>query len=121
MKKERREVITMTDNGIVTISGETRMNIGDIADLFGIYYQTAKRHIRAIEKSGIVRSDDSVGCVVDGRNIYPEYYGLNMIITLAFRIQSKNAQMFREWLCNKAVRKEIPEMPVIYVQNYMLN
>jgi hypothetical protein len=30
------------------------MNITEIADLFGIYYQTAKRYIRAIEKSGVV-------------------------------------------------------------------
>ncbi|WP_255493285.1 hypothetical protein [Dysgonomonas sp. HDW5B] len=111
MKKERRQVITMTDNGIVTIPNKVRMSIGEIADLFGIYYREAKRHIRAIEKSGIVWGDDSMGCIVEGRNIYSEYYGLEMIMALAFRIQSKNAEVFREWLCKKAARKEIPEIP----------
>jgi hypothetical protein len=62
-----------------------------------------------------------MGCIIDGRNIYPECYGLEMIIALAFRVQSRNAQMFREWLCNKAARKEVPEMPVMPIQNYMLN
>lgn len=121
MNKEKRGVITMTDNGIVSVPGETKMSVSEITDLFGIYCGTAKKHICAIEKSGIARGDDSMGCVVEERNIYPEYYGLKMIIALAFRIQSKNAQMFREWLCNKAVRKEIPEMPIMPVQNYMLN
>lgn len=121
MKKEERNLITIKDNGMVTIPNNVRMSIEEITDLFGIYYSTAKRHIRAIEKSGIAQGDDSMGGTVEGRNIYPDYYGLNMIISLAFRIQSQNAQMFREWLCNKAVRKEIPKMPVMPVQNYMLN
>lgn len=121
MKEERREVITITINGIVTVPNNVRMSIAEIADLFGIYYQTAKRHIRASERSGIVRGDDSMGCVVEERNIYPEYYGLEMVIALAFRIQSRNATVFRGWLCKKAAKKEIPEMPVMSIQNYMLN
>lgn len=111
----------MTVNGIVTVPKKVRMSIGEIADLFGIYHRTAKRYIRTIEKSGIVWGDDSMDCVVEVRNIYPEYYGLEMIIALAFRVQSRNAQIFRGWLCKKAARKEIPEMPVISIQNYMLN
>lgn len=121
MKEEKREVITMTENGIVAVPGDVKMSITEIADLFGIYYQTAKKLIRDIEKSGIIRGDDSMGCVVEGRNVHPEYYGLEMIISLAFRIKSKNAEIFREWLCGKAARKEIPEMPVMSIQNYMLN
>ncbi|MFT4169414.1 MAG: hypothetical protein QM653_09890 [Dysgonomonas sp.] len=121
MKEGERGVITMTENGIVAVPDKIRMSITEIAGLFDLYYREAKRHIRTIEKSGIVRSDDSTGGTVEGRNIYPEYYGLEIIIALAFRIQSRNAEVFREWLCGKAIRKEIPEMPVIPIQNYMLN
>lgn len=121
MKKEKRGIITITDNGIITVPNKVRMNIGEIANLLGIYYRTAKRHIRTIEKSGIAEGDYAMGCTADGQKVYPEYYGLDMIIALAFRIQSKNAQIFRGWLCNKATRKEIQEMQVVSVQNYMLN
>lgn len=121
MNKEKREVIAMTDNGIVTVPNNVRISITEIADLFGIYCGTAKKHIRTIEKSGIVEGDYAMGSTTDGRKVYPEYYGLEMVIALAFRIQSKNATLFREWLCGKAVRKEIPEMPIISIQNYMLN
>lgn len=121
MKKGKREIITMTDNEIVTAPGETKMSIGEIAGFFGIYYRTAKQHIRAIEKSGIAEGDYTMNCIADGQKVHPEYYGLDMVIALAFRIQSKNATLFREWLCNKATRKEILEMQVVLVQNYMLN
>jgi len=121
MKTERREIVTMTDNGIVTVPNKVRMSIGEIADLFGIYYREVKRHIRVIEKSGIVEGDYRMSCICEGSKIHPEYYGVDMVIALAFRIQSKNATLFREWLCNKATRKEILEMQVVSVQNYMLN
>lgn len=121
MKKEIREVITMTGNGIITVPNKVRMSIGEIADLFGIYYREAKRHIRAIEKAGIAEGDYTMSCIADGLKVYPEYYGLDMVIALTFRIQSRNAQMFIEWLCKKAIRKEISEMQVVSVQNYLLN
>lgn len=121
MKEEKREVIIMTDNGTVTVSGHVRMSVSEVADLFGIYYWTAKRHIRAIEKAGIAEGDYTMSCIADGLKVYPEYYGLEMIIALAFRIQSRNAEIFRKWLWGKAVRIEIPEMQVVPVQNYMLN
>lgn len=101
MKKEIREVITMTDNGMVTIPNNIRMSIGEIADLFGIYYSTAKRYIRAIEKSGIARGDISMDCTVEGQKVYPEYYGLDMVIALAFQIQSPEAIIFRKYLVKK--------------------
>ena len=96
MKKGRREIITMTDNGIVTVPGHVRMSVYEIADLFDIYYRTAIRYIRAIEKAGIAKGDYVMGCTADGLKVYPEYYGLEMIIALAFRIQSRNAEVFRK-------------------------
>nr|WP_297169252.1 hypothetical protein [uncultured Dysgonomonas sp.] len=121
MKEGKRGVIRITDNGIVAVQGETKMTIVEIADLLGIYYREAKRHIRAIEKSGVAGGDYTMSCTADGQKIYPDYYGLKMVLAVAFRIQSKNAEIFREWLCGKAIRKGIPEMQIISIQNYMLN
>lgn len=92
----KRSKIAITDNGKVIVPSDVRMNISEIADLFGIFHQTVKRHIRAIEKQcstersvvklGIATGDDTLGCSVEGMNIYPDYYGLEMIITIAFRV-----------------------------------
>jgi len=102
MKKERN-IITICDTGVVTVPREVRMTTGEIAGLFDIYYYTAKRHIRTIEKCAVASGDYTMSCTVNEMQIYPDYYGLEMIIAVAFRVQSKNAELFRKWLMRKAV------------------
>ena len=121
----------MTDNGTVIVPGETKMSIQEIADLFGIYYHTAKKHIRAIEKqrstkrsvvkSGVAGEDYSGSCTCEDSKIYPDYYGLEMVIAVAFQVQSANAEVFRKWIYRRVVRTEIPKMLMLPIQNSMLN
>ncbi|MDY9917468.1 MULTISPECIES: hypothetical protein [Proteiniphilum] len=115
------QIITITDNGTVIVPGETKMSISEIADLFGIYYLTAKRHIRAIEKAGIARGDDSKGGSVEGLNVYPDYYGLEMVIAIAFRVRSANADIFRKWLVHRITRHGLSQTIFLSLQNLMLN
>lgn len=121
--KNRRIIIS--DDGTVIVPDEVRMNMGEIADLFGIYYRTAKQHIRSIEKSGIATDDDTIGGSVERMNIYPDYYGLEMIIAIAFRVQSPKAAVFRKWIQEKVVsgigRKSIRLIEDWRNQNFSLN
>ena len=121
---ENRKII-LSDNETVIVPGETKMSISEIADLFGIFHQTAKRHIRAIEKLGITTGDDTIGCSIEGMNVYPDYYGLEMIIAVAFRVQSPKAAVFRKWIQEKVVsgieRKSIRLIEDWRDQNFFLN
>lgn len=114
-------VITISDNGAVTIPSETKMSISEIADLFDIYYQTAKRLIRDIEKSGIVGGDYSMSCTCEGSKIYPDYYGLEMIIAVAFRVQSKNAEVFRKWIIQRVEPTDFSQTILFQMQNTIWN
>lgn len=109
------------ENGIITIPSETKMSITEIADLFGIYYRTAKKLIRAIEKSGVACGDYSGSCTVEGSKIYPDYYGLVMVIAVTFRVQSANAEVIRRRLFRKISKVGITEMLIFPIQNSMLN
>ncbi len=93
--------IRIFDNGKVTVPSETKMSISEIADLFGIYYQTIKKLIRDIEKSGVAGGDYSGSCTCEGSKIYPDYYGLEMVIAVAFQVQSANAEEMRKWVLKK--------------------
>lgn len=114
-------IITITNNGEVTIPSETKMSIEEIADLFGIYYQATKKLIRDIEKSGVVHGDYSESCTVEGSKIYPDYYGLEMVIAVAFRVRSVNAEVMQRWLCRRVLRTEIPKIVMLPIQNSSLN
>jgi hypothetical protein len=116
----KKKIISI-ENGIVYVpaSTEIRMTISEIADLFGIYYQTAKKHIRAIEKSAIAEGDSTLSCTVEGMKIYPDYYGLEMVIAIAFRVQSHNAKIFREWIVNKMVAvANAPETKILICREW---
>lgn len=113
--------IVISDNGTVTVPDETKMSIVEIANLFDIYYNTAKRYIRTIERLGLVGGDYSLSCTVEGAKIYPDYYGLDMVITVAFQVQSVNAEVLRRWIYRRVVRTEIPKMLMLPIQNSSLN
>lgn len=117
----KNRIVRISDKETVTVPNEIRMSICEIAELFGIYYQTAKRHIRVIEKSGIADGDYSMYCTVEGQKVVPEYYGLEMIIAVAFRVQSRNAEVFRMWLLKKVSKVDIPEILIMNIQNPILN
>jgi hypothetical protein len=100
------------------------MGIAEIADLFDIFYQTAKRNIRAIEKSSVASGNYSMSCIVEGQKVYPEYYGLELIISVAFRVQSEKAAAFREFIVRKATADTSSKQILIFNnwnQNAILN
>jgi hypothetical protein len=110
-----REIITITDKGTIIIPdnpNRVRMTITEIANLLGIYYPTAKRHIRAIDKSGIAEGNYKMTCIVDINGVHPEYYGIEMITAVAFRVKSWQADTFRRWLIERATRPEQKSRPL---------
>ncbi len=112
----KREIISITDEGAIVAPQNphrVRMTIGEIGNLLGLYYQTAKRHIRAIEKAGIADGDYRMTCIADGAGVHPEYYGLEMITALAFRVRSWQADTFRRWLMERATQSRQPPVSVV--------
>jgi hypothetical protein len=110
-----REIITITDEGAVVVPdnlNRVRMTISEIAALLGIFYPTAKRHIRAIEKAGIAAGDYKMACIVDGNGVHPEYYGLDMVVAVAFRVKSWQADTSRRWMMGQATRPEQKHDPL---------
>lgn len=125
MKRELKigssQRITIHDNGTVNIPSETKMSIAEIAYLFEIFYPTIKRNIRIIEKSSIVCGDYTMSCTLEGKTIYPDYYGLKMIVALAFRVQNPKTEIFRQWIIRKLLKPEISELLITSIQNPILN
>jgi hypothetical protein len=125
MKRELKigdsQIITITDNGTVTVPDKVRMNISEIADLFGIFYQTVKRYVRDIEKSGIANGDYSMCSTVAGLKVCPDYYGLEMITAVAFRVQSAKADIFRRWVVRRIIEVGSLRTTLLLLQNATLN
>lgn len=116
----KRETITISENGVITIPSEATapilMRDFEIAQLFGVYGQTVKAAIKAVLQSGVVVPDCTHGGTVVGSSIQPDYYGLDMITAIAFRIQSPQKQVFRKLVLSKLSAVSKPTSAPIFIQ-----
>lgn len=114
--------ITIED-GQVTIrqtANEIWLTQSQIADLFGVFTAAVNANIRAILKSGVLYEDCVVRRTHCRNGNIVERYGLEMIVALAFRLKSENAEVFRRWIVERATTPAIVwKMPIS--KNRMLN
>lgn len=101
-------IITI-ENGTVSVpaTNEIWMTQHEIADLFECFISKVNVNVRSILKSGVL--NETKVCRThnykNGNSV--EQYNLEMIIALVFRIKSRNAEVFREWLMGKVVSQNI--------------
>ena len=90
----KKNIITISESGVVSISGNIQMQDFEIAELFGVMIPTIRSHVRAILKTGIATGDTA----------------------RAFRIQSYKTKIFRKWIMCKMTIAEC--QPIILQYNY---
>lgn len=99
----KREIITISRDGRIAVPANAQMTDFEIAELFGVSVPKIRTNIRGLLKSNICPDDYSNGGVVIGNTIYPQYYGLEIIIILSFRVDSANARVFRKWVLKRII------------------
>lgn len=100
----------MIENGQVTIRPTANgvwLTQAQIADLFGVFTAAASANIRAILKSGVLYEDRVIRRTRCRNGNIVERYNLEMITALAFRLKSKNAEVFRRWIVERATTPAI--------------
>ncbi|PXV60122.1 virulence RhuM family protein [Dysgonomonas alginatilytica] len=102
------------------INGTVWLTHYEIAFLFGVHTQTINNNLRAIFKSGVLREDEvsyTYRYAVNSSN-YTErqavYYNLDAIIALAYRIKSRNAEIFRKWVMDRICRQKESKSAIVF-------
>ena len=89
----KREKITISKSGIITLPDNpvetVWMRDFEIVELLGVVY---------------------------GKHILPDYFGLDMITALAFRINSLKAKLFREYILGKLYAVNTQSAPNVIIQ-----
>lgn len=102
-----RNVISIDDRGSVSVpNGKIQMRDFEIAELFGIMVPTVKGKIKSLLKNRHFN-----GCaynVVSGNNLIPDYFDLEMVVAVAFSVDSYRADIFRRWIMRKMMQSNIP-------------
>lgn len=98
------------EKGRVTIrpvAGSIWLTQHEIADLFGVFISAIGSNIRSILKNEILQEDMVCRRRDNGNGSILTLYNLEMITALAFRLKSRQAQYFREWIIEQALNPVI--------------
>lgn len=98
----KRDIIEMTEHGIVTIPSEVIwMSEAELVALFGVTAPTIRAAIKAIYKSGILKEYQAQRYIRLSDKVGIDVYSLEMVAALAFRINSYGAERVRNALLNR--------------------
>ena len=92
-----RAIITISESGRVNIpSNDVWMSEMELVELFGVIAPTLQSAIRAIYKSGTLCPVNSKRCDLATPKSWDTFYNLEMVIALAFRLNTYEASRIRE-------------------------
>ena len=113
---ERGEIIIyQTEDGLSKLSVSMRdetvwLSLDQIAELFGRDKSTVSRHIRNIFSEGELQKDSVVAnfatTAADGKIYHVDYYNLDVIISVGYRVKSQRGVQFRLW-ANRILKEYI--------------
>jgi len=103
---ERGKII-INESGVKIIppTGNIWLSEWQIAKLFDVFVAKVSSNIRSILKSEVLRENEVCYChhYTNGGSV--DLYNLTMVTALAFRIKSRNSEVFRNWMIKRACSK----------------
>ncbi|WP_304730482.1 BRO family protein [uncultured Alistipes sp.] len=117
---ERGTIIIEPTHVAVALSsdGTVWMTVEEIATIFHITGASVERHIAKLFSEceldkRKVRTEQNI--VRNGRQYVVEYYNLDMIIALSYRIDTPASKAFRRWIAEQVVRavRLKPIIPIV--------
>ena len=106
----KRETIIMDEYGKVTVPSDTAnvwMNEAELLELFGVIVPTLRAAIKAVYRSGVLKPYEAERYIKLPNGYGMDVYALPMVVALAFRIGTPNAERVRNALLERlCLRKE---------------
>ena len=94
-----RGVITISESGTVSMPTDTVwMTMQEIADMYNVFSCYVRKAIKAVFKDGILKEQGVRRHVRKNDRISYDVYSLELVIAVAFRIDSIESRAFREFI-----------------------
>ena len=101
----KRGIITI-NNGVVDIpTAPVWMMQEEIADLFNVYGRDVRKTINAIYKDGVLSEADTMRYIKLNELRSIDTYSIEVIIAIAFKINSRQSEIFRRYMMNRPRKK----------------
>lgn len=114
-----RRIIKTDENGNIRIAGNSHteiwMTVWEIAELFNASVSSIQKEIKAIRKSGILTDYEACKYIRMENGYSADIFNLDIIIAVAYRVNSFYAHAFRQWLKEKAVSENKQEQKSLFI------
>ena len=117
-----RGIITISESGTVTMpTAPVWMSMQEIADKLNVFGCYVRKAVKAIFKEGILKEYDVCRHVKKDNHISYDVYSLELVIAVAFRIDSIESQSFREFIIQAIIKKRTnrPKLICLWTKNSM--
>ena len=109
-----RAIITISENGKVNIpSGNVWMSEMELVELFGVIAPTLRAAIKAIYKNGTLCPVSTQRCDLATPASWATFYNLEMVIALAFRLNSYEASRIRQKVLESLCQRKESEISIL--------
>ena len=109
-----RSTITINKSGNVNIpSGNVWMSEMELVELFGVICATLRAAIKAIYKSGTLCPVSTQRCDLATPASWATFYNLEMVIALAFRLNSYEASRIRQKVLESLCQRKESEISIL--------
>lgn len=97
-----RGIITITENGMVTMpTVPVWMTQQEMSDAFNVFGCDIRRAVHAIYKNMELFESDTMRYIRQDNGISYDVYSLEMVITIAFRLRTKECMAFRRFVMGR--------------------
>ena len=98
----KRGMITISETGAVVMPDvPVWMTLPEIADMFGVFEYDVRRVIKSIYRNQELNEFETMKYVKQSDGISFDVYSLEMVMAVAFKIQSKKSRMLRQFLMKR--------------------
>ena len=109
-----RAIITIRESGRVNIpSGNVWMSEMELVELFRVIAPTLRSAIKAIYKSGALTPATTQRCDLATPASWATFYNLEMVIALAFRLNSYEASRIRQKVLESLCQRKESEISIL--------
>lgn len=97
-----RGIITITENGTVTMPNvPVWMTQQEMSDAFNVFGCDIRRAVHAIYKNMELFESDTMRYIRQDNGISYDVYSLEMVITVAFKLRTKECMAFRRFVMGR--------------------
>lgn len=114
-----RRIIKTDENGNIRIAGDSRreiwMTAWEMAELFNVTVSSIQKEIKAVRKSGILTDYEACKYIRMENGFSADIFNLDIIIAVAYRVNTFYSHAFRSWLKGKAVSENEQRQKSVFI------